>query len=96
MPTSRRYGAQAAGHRRPQIKQAVVAGANANTNITVTGIKLGDTIVSVFEFQPPTAGSGNTIAADRTSTTSITAANTIQCTQSTASNQLQITWESPS
>lgn len=89
--TIRNVAARFAG-RVPQLKVAAVAGANANTNITVTGINKGDLIVSVLEIQPPTAGSGNAIANDRTATTSITAANTIQCTQSTASNQLLVLW----
>jgi hypothetical protein len=80
--------------RPPTLKVGYAAGAGANTNITLTGIKPGDEIVSALELQPPTAGSGAAIANDRTAATSITAANTIQCTSATTGNQLLVIYYS--
>jgi len=74
------------------LKVGFAAGAAANTNITVTGIKPGDAIVSVLELQPPTAASGNAIVADRTSATTITAANTIRISAATTGNQVLVVW----
>lgn len=89
-PTMQHVANRATGQRPPVLKRGFGAGANANTNITITGIKPGDVIVSVYELQPPTGSSGGAIANDRTATTSITAANTVQCTASTASNQVDV------
>jgi hypothetical protein len=71
----------------------VAAGAAANTNITVTGIKPGDQIISCYEMQPPTAGSGSAVVADRASEVKVTAVNTIQLTTTaTTGNQLDVFW----
>ena len=66
-----------------KIQEAVVAGAAADTDITVTGIALGDTLISVVEF----AGG---VPTSRTSTTTITAANTIQCSVVTTGDVLVV------
>lgn len=75
-----------------ELKAGFAAGAAANTNITLTGIKPTDALVTVLELQPPTAASGDAIVADRTSVTTIPAANTIKLTQATTGNQLLVLW----
>lgn len=75
-----------------QLQQAHAAGAGASTNITITGIRKGDDLVSVFELQPPTAGAGNAIVANRTAATTITANDTIQISVATTGNQVLVTW----
>jgi len=73
------------------LKRAFAAGAAADTNIAITGIKVVDLLVSVFELQPPTAGSGDAIVADRTAITSITSDGNIQVAgQATTGNQLDV------
>jgi len=67
------------------------AGAGPNVNMTLTGIKLGDKIVAVFELTGDTSTSGDTIAADRTSVAVIVSANTIKLTnQTSAGRQLDV------
>lgn len=69
---------------------AVVNGAGANTNIAVSGITTSDTLAFVAEF---TIATGNlTGINDRTSTSSITSAGNIQCTQSTSGSRLIVVW----
>lgn len=63
----------------------VVAGAGANTNIAIAGIKTTDTIQSCLEFA---AG----VPANRTSVTSITSAGNIQLTASTTGSTLVVTY----
>jgi hypothetical protein len=75
-----------------QLKVAYAAGAAANTNITISGIKTSDVLVSVLEIQPPTATSGNTIVADRTAATTIYATNTIRISENTTGNQVLVLW----
>jgi hypothetical protein len=65
------------------------AGANANTNIAVTGIAVTDEIVCVIEL---TTAAAIASAADITANCSITSAGNIQSTSSTASNQVWIFW----
>lgn len=65
----------------------VATGAGANTNIAVTGITTSDTLLSVIEVPAAT-----TTLVDRTSTSSITSAGNIQCTQSTSGNQVLVIW----
>ena len=77
------------------LKSGFAAGAGANTNITVTGIRPGDQLVAVYELQPPTAGSGGAIVAERSTQTTITANDTIQISQSTTGNQVQTWWWTP-
>lgn len=62
-------------------------GANANTNIAITGIVTTDTLCAVFEIPAAT-----TTLVNRTSTSSITSDGNIQCTQSTAGNQILAVW----
>jgi hypothetical protein len=64
----------------------VVAGAAANTNIAVTGIKRGDYVLSVIEVPASAA------LVDRTSTVSITSDGNIQSTAATTGNQLLVFW----
>lgn len=69
------------------LKQVIVAGAAADTNIAITGIKKNeDQLVSVIEVPASAA------LVDRTATTSITSDGNIQCTASTAGNQLIVTY----
>jgi hypothetical protein len=75
------------------------AGAAAGSDITITGIALGDEIIAALEIQPPTAGSGNTIKtdlyADTTYPITITAANKVQVTTggtNTTGNQVLVFW----
>lgn len=77
--------------RQSELEVAVVAGAAAG-NITVTGINLGDKIISVLVFT--TAASIATLA-DLTSEFSITAADTINNTggTSTANNSVVVIYE---
>lgn len=88
---SRKYRALLAGAGL-ELKVGFAAGAAANTNITLTGIKPRDALVTVLELQPPTAASGNAIVADRTSVTTIPADDTIRLTVGTAGNQLLVFW----
>jgi hypothetical protein len=69
------------------LKQAVVSGAAANTNIAITGISTADKLVGVIEVPAAT-----TTLVDRTSVASITSAGNIQLTQSTSGNQLLVTY----
>jgi len=75
----------------PCIKSATVAGANASTNIAVTGITTDDTLVMVMEIATSTV-----IPTDRTSTTSITSNGYIQCTDATTGDVLIVLWHDAS
>ena len=70
------------------LKQVVVAGAGANTNIAIAGIKTTDVLIGVVEVP------ANAALVDRKAATSITGAGNIQCTASTAGNQLLVTYVS--
>ncbi len=71
----------------------VVSGAAASTNIAVAGIRRRDALVAVIELQPPTAGAGNAVVADRVGITSITSDGNVQVAgQATTGNQLLIIW----
>jgi hypothetical protein len=52
-----------------RLRVTVASGADANTNIPISGITSSDVLVSVLELQPPTASSGNAIKADQTANT---------------------------
>ncbi len=68
-----------------ELVQAVVDGASASTDISVTGLLKTDTLVSVIEL---TTGYAN-----RTSSTTIQDSDgTIQCTDDTSSKKLLVTW----
>jgi len=75
-----------------RLRVSHAAGANANTDITITGITTSDVIVSCLEVQPPTATTGDAIKSDQTANTTITGANTIRISQSTAGNQVLVIW----
>ena len=68
------------------LKQVVVAGAGANTNIAIAGIAVADKLVGVVEHPD------NGAVVDRTSTTTITTAGNIQCSVSTTGNKLVVTY----
>ena len=65
----------------------LVAGAAANTNIAITGIKTTDQLKAVFESAATSA-----LFTDRTATTSITSDGNIQCTDATDSDLLIVIW----
>lgn len=72
------------------LKFAVANGANADTNIAVSGITTSDSLVTVLEF---TKSTGNlTGINDKKATCSITSAGNIQCTDSTSGSVLLIVW----
>lgn len=75
-----------------ELKVAFANGTTANNAITINGIDVGDVLVSVLEVQPPTASSGGTFLADRTSATTISGANTIKISQDTSGNQVLVLW----
>lgn len=70
---------------------AVVSGANASTNIAVTGITTSDTLIQVLEFSAT-----HYLPNDRTKQCSITSAGYIQCTLTTASDVLWVLWHDAS
>lgn len=74
-----------------ELKMGVAAGAAANTDIAVPGIKATDALVAVLELQPPTATAGNAIVADRAAQTTLKD-GAISISVSTAGNQLLIVW----
>ena len=67
--------------------QAAIAGAAANTDITATGIKPADELVSVVELADGYA--------DRTANAAIHAADTIRITDATNGDRLLVTWRRP-
>lgn len=69
------------------IKEAIVSGAGADTNIAVTGIATEDQLIAVWEKD----GSTHALTS-RTSTTSITSAGNIQCTVATTGDTLMVLW----
>jgi len=74
-----------------ELKFAVVDGAAADTAIAVSGIKPGDALVAVLEFQPPTASSGSAIVADRAAITTV-GNGSISIGADTTGNQLLVVW----
>lgn len=73
------------------LRAAVVAGAAANTDIPVPGIKPADALVAVLELQPPTAASGNAIVADRAASATVLE-GAIRIPADTSANQLLVLW----
>ena len=67
--------------------QVATAGAAANTDIVVAGIKPGDELVSVIELADGYA--------DRTANAAIHAADTIRITDATDGDRLLVTWRRP-
>ena len=74
----KKIGAQLGG-RTPDFGTGEAAGAAADTNITITGIRLGDVILLAQQFPPPN-DTGTVGVFDRTAVAKVTAANTIQFT----------------
>ncbi len=72
-----------------RLGSAQVAGANADTNIAVAGIKTTDQLVFVWELATASA-----LPTDRTLTSSITSDGNIQCTDATDSDVLLVLWMS--
>ena len=66
---------------------SVVAGAGANTNMAITGIKTTDLLMSVIEIAQTTG-----VPTDRTAACAITSNGNIQCTTSTANDVLLVHW----
>jgi hypothetical protein len=73
------------------LRVAVAAGAAANTDIGVPGIKPGDVLVAVLELQPPTAASGNAIVGDRAGVAAVLQ-DAIRLSVNTTGNQLLVIW----
>jgi len=69
----------------PFVASEVGAGALADVDITISGIAVGDVIVAAVEINV-TSGAWT----DRTGTTSITEADTVQCTASTNGNTVMV------
>lgn len=88
---TRKFRAQLLG-KGLELRVGFAAGAAANTDITISGIKPIDVLVAVLELQPPTAAAGNAIVADRTSATNITAVDTIRISAATTGNQVLALW----
>jgi hypothetical protein len=74
-----------------ELRVGVAAGAAANTNIAVPGIKPGDVLVAVLEFQPPSATTGNAIVADRAGAATVLP-GAIRLSVNTTGNQLLVIW----
>lgn len=75
------------------IKTAMVAGANADTNIAIAGIAVEDTLISVLHIS--TTASVATIV-DALATTNITSDGNIQNTGATNSDSLWVQWHDAS
>lgn len=73
----------------PKIMSVLVDGASGSTNITVTGIKTDDALISVLEHAVTTGA-----ATDQTGDCSITSDGNIQCTNATDGDQLTVLWMS--
>ena len=73
------------------LKFNLVTGANASTNMAVSGIATEDTIICCVESATATAA-----LTDRTTTTSITSAGNIQCSAATNSDLLFLLWHDAS
>lgn len=74
---------------------AVVAGANANTNIAVAGLKTTDKIVSVTEYAGPGEAAGQPAATDRTAQASIPSNGNLRvsvATNTSADRRLHVQW----
>ena len=68
------------------LRVALLAGAGANTNMAVAGIKRSDVILSAIELPASAA------ATDRTSVVSITSDGNVQSTAALTGNQLLLIW----
>ena len=91
----KKFASRFAGGKPVSWGNAVVPGANANTNIAVAGIKPGDVIVNCVELAGPGEAAGQAAATDRTAQTSITSTGNIQVTVATntsADRRLLVQW----
>lgn len=78
----------------PCFRSGVFAGAGANTNIAITGIKTTDVLLMVVQVIDPGASTTPSVI-DRGTTTSITSDGNIQCTAATngnANDRLIVLW----
>ena len=76
------------------LRYVVTAGAGANTNIPITGIKTTDVLKIVVEVVDP-ASAATPVLIDRGATTTITSDGNIQCTSATnttANHRLLVVW----
>jgi len=71
----------------PMIEGDLVDGANAETNIAVSGIKTGDSLICAIEIATSTGA-----LTDRTDTFSITSDGNVQCSVATNSDQIMLMW----
>ena len=71
-----------------ELRTVTVAGAAANTNITVTGIKPGDRLVAVHEHSAAAS------PVNRTSVTTIQAVDTIRINDDTTGNTVVVVFQS--
>ncbi len=72
-----------------RIGSALVAGAAADADITMTGIRTTDELITFIEFATSTA-----IPTDRLAEASITEDDVVQCTDTTASDLVFVQWVS--
>lgn len=70
------------------IKSVLTAGAAADTDITVAGIKKGDHLIIVLESNTSSA-----ILTDQTANTTITADGKIQISVTTATDKILVFWQ---
>lgn len=77
------------------IKSGFGVGAAADTNIAITGIKLGDVIVAAFELtpHPAVAGLADVLKTNLLSDIAVTSNGNVQCdTLATTNNQVLVFW----
>lgn len=75
-----------------ELRKAVVSGATPNADIAVAGLKRTSVLVSVLEFQPPTATAGNAIVAERVGVASVPQDGVLRVNADTSGNQLLVEW----
>lgn len=91
----RKFGARATT--RPlNFGSAIVAGAGANTNIAVAGLKKTDALISVVEFPAPEEVAG-AVVVDRTAQATVFADGQLRvsvATNTNANRRLEVRWVS--
>lgn len=76
-----------------ELKSNYATGAAADTNITLTGIKVGDQIVASYELYPPNAAQAVLFKTNLLAETIIVADDTIQIeTTVTTGQQIFVMW----
>jgi hypothetical protein len=78
-----------------QFKSGFGAGAAADANIAITGIKVGDVIIGAFEVvpHPAVAGAADVLKTNLLSDIAITSDGNVQCdTLATTGNQVLVFW----